>query len=846
MKLISCTIENFGKISHQSFHFDEKLTSIYQENGYGKTTLGAFIKAMFYGLEPSRKNSLFNDRRHFYPFNRGKFGGSLTFLKDGKEYRIERFFDATSNEEVKVYCDHCLTNEFLDGKNEMIGKMIFGVDKLSFEKTIFIKDKDMDCQTTADIKDKLTNSIDKVDAQQNFDEMIKKLETYKKTLKSDRKVVGEFTGEIPEKRKILLELEGKQRNYLTIQKELVNKYEQDSQLVKNIQEVNQQYKNEVEKKTILENWETYENYLKDGQTYLSKKALLNEKYPKGLPSMQEVAQMEDLLQKVKNYRYNYEEYQKSLKDENQRYESLKEKFKDSFPEKEKMDELYEKRNEILKYKIQIQQLESQPLTSKEERLKETFGSYKISPDDIEKLSTLTQKYIKLEEELSGSVNGQTTSSSSIKMYWMIAILFFVIILAGVGCLFLNVIIAILCFIIGLIGILVDGFIYLNNKQKKSLTYVSNDVQKNKENLKQQMEAILKPVGYLNENSVLFAAQQFIHDYQDYQSLLDKLENQQKEKEKLQNQIDQWTTQINEFLNGYDTSSNTIENKIENLTSDVKEYLNLKELDYKKTITLKEIEENQVKVEKELETYYLKYDLKMEDNLSTLRDDIRDFNAFHQEYENSIKKAEDFKNSKNLKEKPIEASIHLDVLQEQLSSLNKQDIALKSQIQEDERSVEQLSEISSSIDHIKEELEVLNQKYDVVDKTIQYLKKAEENLINRYIRPLNEAFVHYLTLIDKLFDEKVIMNKDFQVFIEKEGQLTEEVYFSAGERTIIALCFRLALTDQLYAHSSPFILMDDPFVSLDEKHMQQISKLLKELSTQRQIIYFCCHESRKVD
>lgn len=107
MKLISCHIENFGKISGRDLSFGGGLTAFCEENGYGKTTLAAFLKAMFYGMEPSRRNGRFNDRTHYYPFDGGRFGGNVVFLCKGKEYRIERFFDETSDtrDELTVYRD---------------------------------------------------------------------------------------------------------------------------------------------------------------------------------------------------------------------------------------------------------------------------------------------------------------------------------------------------------------------------------------------------------------------------------------------------------------------------------------------------------------------------------------------------------------------------------------------------------------------------------------------------------------------------------------------------------------------------------------------------------------------
>ena len=50
MKLISCYIENFGGLSQFSQEFGPGLTVIREDNGFGKTTLAEFIRAMFYGF----------------------------------------------------------------------------------------------------------------------------------------------------------------------------------------------------------------------------------------------------------------------------------------------------------------------------------------------------------------------------------------------------------------------------------------------------------------------------------------------------------------------------------------------------------------------------------------------------------------------------------------------------------------------------------------------------------------------------------------------------------------------------------------------------------------------------
>ncbi len=51
MRLISCHIENFGVLSNKDYTFGEGINSFCKENGVGKTTLAAFIRAMFYGFD---------------------------------------------------------------------------------------------------------------------------------------------------------------------------------------------------------------------------------------------------------------------------------------------------------------------------------------------------------------------------------------------------------------------------------------------------------------------------------------------------------------------------------------------------------------------------------------------------------------------------------------------------------------------------------------------------------------------------------------------------------------------------------------------------------------------------
>ena len=76
-------------------------------------------------------------------------------------------------------------------------------------------------------------------------------------------------------------------------------------------------------------------------------------------------------------------------------------------------------------------------------------------------------------------------------------------------------------------------------------------------------------------------------------------------------------------------------------------------------------------------------------------------------------------------------------------------------------------------------------------------------------------------------------------------MRELAYFSAGQTDLVMLCMRLALVDALFREENMFVILDDPFVNLDDAHMAQGCKLLRNLAAKRQILYLTCHSSRSI-
>ena len=58
MRLLSLHVENFGALQGFDLSPAEGLNVLYQKNGWGKSTLAVFIKAMLYGIGDTKKTSL--------------------------------------------------------------------------------------------------------------------------------------------------------------------------------------------------------------------------------------------------------------------------------------------------------------------------------------------------------------------------------------------------------------------------------------------------------------------------------------------------------------------------------------------------------------------------------------------------------------------------------------------------------------------------------------------------------------------------------------------------------------------------------------------------------------------
>ena len=161
-------------------------------------------------------------------------------------------------------------------------------------------------------------------------------------------------------------------------------------------------------------------------------------------------------------------------------------------------------------------------------------------------------------------------------------------------------------------------------------------------------------------------------------------------------------------------------------------------------------------------------------------------------------------------------------------------------------------IADGIDELcdrREELlakrEQLAARIDVLDTAVTFLKKAGEAIEVRYLGGIRAGLGRYADrLLGKRIGE-VRLDADLLLSFTEGGEGHSVDYFSTGLRAIADVCLRLALTDELYPQAPPPLILDDPFVALDEKNLAEARALLLELAEERQIIYLTCHPSRSL-
>ena len=824
MRLISCYIETFGNIRQRAFNFNGGLTAYCENNGYGKTTLAAFLKAMFYGLKQTRATDKeLGERARFYPFEGGKFGGNVTFEREGVIYKIERFFGKKSatEDDFKVYKNGVVVTV------EEPGKEFFGLDEQSFLRTVFINSNDTESGATGDISRMLNGFVD--DA--NFEEAKKILEKKQKEYKAAK---GRG-GKIDEKHDEILRLEEKIENREQISVGLNRKYGERNVLAEKVSALETAQNTSRDKNLVLQKWQTYDGILADAEGDREKLKAIEEKYPSGLPDSEEALQLKHHAQELDlaNERHASATFSAEKK---QKLDSLSSRFKNGTPTDEEISSLNETVAETIRLDAEIANLES--------LLKEkTEGKFAVGVPDEEVVKKYGAKLASLRERRAAKQLSGSRKSKAVAM--MFVILAVICAGAGIVLIFYHSILygGVL---LGVGGVFVLGglFTYFKGQinRMSAIPLVGSE-------LENEIRSFLARYGYYSDGGVEVDYNNLVRDVEEYAANKAEREKNEALSAAKKAESNEKKEKVKSFLESYGLTGENGQAELTRLWTLVAEYVALnkekEEFEARSLSTGAEVEKHSETVTAILE----KYSIERREGISGLAAEIERDRAEADRLNESIarleKRASDYREENGLTDRPVDGEEDVQSIDAELSASRERLSLLDREISEDEALVDRLEEYKEELKQAKEEECALKEKHKLISKTLEFLERAEGNLKDRYISPVKNSFLNYSNLLEKVLGEKVVFDKDFKVKFERGGENRSDEHLSAGQKSLCALCLRLALIDNMYKDDKPFIIMDDPFVHLDREHMSRAQELVKGLALGRQIIYFCCHESRKI-
>ena len=972
MKLLRCEIENFGCLCGKETVFSDGLNVINEPNGYGKTTLAAFIESMFYGLPAGGRDAEKNARKKYAPWQGGAFGGLLEFESNGKQYRITRRFDEKSStkDTFALYLLPSLTP--CDDYSENIGQELFGLSQQSFMRSTYVPQRRARLDGCgSDMLARLGNLVEGTDGANNYESAKKRLEDARRRLEHYKG----GKGEIPElaDKKSILRLERadalKARENLlsaldekeTLQKNIAKLENEDARLRREIAEA-------AKAAAAAALWDSREEKRNSIDKLKERMSVLLSDYPAGLPDDGELKKAAETLDALEASRAE------AKRDEAMFFASgikeTAEKFPDGVPDNSLISE-YEKK--CLESARAFAAAQEKKLTENEtadiEALEGFFSCGDASGEFLDKCAALENNAARLDERSAEkrltdketaekerlfaifggedatalidchrralreidelrSENAELRTHTEIPKPKIGAGVIFPlaagVLLAAAGAallIFGKTAAGCICLFSGLAALFAAGFVYLGAKTAAGASPVitaeaSEKIEKNNEKISHAENGAreyIKALGFSCGGSLLYALDDIEKEYRKKRELDDRERRFEEERDELEREKMRCKTELSKMLKIYFDDVSRPRELIDALREDMRRLAWLRErraicekerselektakslsdevtgfakkhLGYTPETAAKGLErlKNDIteheKAKKELSKYESRR-RETEKRIRTLSEETEQFFTLYAP--SAARERESITKIERTRALTCDLGARLEAAQRELADFeaaHKNELTaarpqdgekLLSQLEQKQKTVndelaenrktlaeneikvtsfrakaERLSDIEDEISNIDTLYGDKCRNRDLLDKTAALLESAREKLSQSCTVPVEKSFREYLSLVSRESAEDYRVDGGLSVTKEAMGHPRSLTYLSEGIGDIVSICMRLSLSDTLWKSGDMFIILDDPFINLDDEHTEKSLALLKKLSETRQIIYLVCHSSR---
>lgn len=191
MKICELALKNFGKFKDKEITLSDGIQIVYGENESGKSTLHAFIKGMFFGMERGRGRAASHDAFSKYePWENPSFySGKMLFETGGRHFLLERNFDKYTRKASLVCQEDAEELSIEDGDLEML---LDGLNASGFEDTVSVAQLKArpGISLAAELKNYATNYYVTGGSEFDLEEAILKLKERKK--EAEKKIRSEI------------------------------------------------------------------------------------------------------------------------------------------------------------------------------------------------------------------------------------------------------------------------------------------------------------------------------------------------------------------------------------------------------------------------------------------------------------------------------------------------------------------------------------------------------------------------------------------------------------------------------------------------------------------------------
>jgi len=872
MRIISCHIENFGKLHDCTLRFGDGLNTLCEANGWGKSTFAAFVRAMFYGLEGDRKRSLEeNERKRYAPWQGGVFGGQLIFEVNGKEYRISRVFrDKDVNDEFELR--EVKTNLISTDYSKKIGEELFQINRESFMRTIFMGQNDCETLATDDINAKIGNLTDNTDDLSSFDAAHARLTDLINGMNP-----GRATGSINKRRDEIARLErlvtdGGQisvsmdqcREQLETEEKLYEALREDMDATAKLQQ-------EVAGlQTIIAKKSEWERLCGNVSAKAEKVKEAAAQFPGVVPTSADVkaritdcTNMERYYERMETYRLNEEE--------GRDYDKLRVVFGAGVPYEKDLEEQFQKVSELQRLN---QQYNEEKMTSVERaRLEELRPYFMKVQGNVNALigkwnarmakkvalpsSQVALKSLKLsEEKQQNSRKRPAYTCLTIGLILAVA----AILLANlwqwwVGGIFGAFSIAILCV----------AFVLCRKLGKASAEEVSPQVAELTRNIEEE-EAFIASVDEeiaeflslhdkpFDEYSISGYLQEIASDGLEYASLQKRaqLEAESNVAERIRGLTDKIGSYLRKF--GIVANPANFTEELYALKNKAGRYLLLKE----KRENFRQAEDVYVPLKVSIKEFLKEHGFTPEENLlaqlNTICEKADIYGEVFRNYREAKEETERFQaqtDMRKLEEIPQMDNLpsledlnqRIRLITDDMEKVHSAILGYNKNLEALQEQYDEWEENCLKLESLKQIQEAELKKYNYVLKARIKLGLAKEALTARYAEPIMERFCRYFALITGDVKKSFHMDANTNVTVDELGKQREVNTLSTGYRDLVGICLRVALVDVMYENEVPILIMDDPFINLDDEKLLAGSVFLREVAEKYQIIYFTCSSTR---